>query len=292
MFERNNDRRALWQSQNFLKDPKLVAGLVQRSSINLSDHVVEVGPGKGIITTELSKVARKVTAVEYDSRFAIDLKTRYADIPNVQIVEADFLRWELPREPFKVFSNPPFNLTSDILNKLTKADILPDDIYLFLQKEALRRFEPGVQTTQFATLIYPFFTVNRLVNVEKNAYEPKPAVDTVFARFEKRQDPLIVKRDRQDYRDFVVYGYNQWKATLKESLKGVFSGKQLKIVEKDHRIGNRKPSEVSPVVWIALFETFQKYGSSGAKHIIWNYEKVHQSKQKGMQKDYRTRNIR
>ena len=120
MIENNMDDRQIWQSQNFLKRPEFVANLVDLTNLTNKDLVVEIGPGKGIITKELSKKAGKVIAVEKDRKLATNLQLSFHNIPQVEIIETDFMRWQLPKEPYKVFSNIPFNMTADIVKKLTE----------------------------------------------------------------------------------------------------------------------------------------------------------------------------
>lgn len=106
-------KRKLSHSQNFLKNPEFVKGLIDKTDIGASDLVVEVGPGKGIITKLLANKAGRVVGVEIDDKLFADLRKQFQKYPNVEIIKADFLKWELPPEPYKVFSNIPFNMTYD-----------------------------------------------------------------------------------------------------------------------------------------------------------------------------------
>ena len=89
--------------QNFLRDPRLVEYLLDRSSITAGDCVLEIGPGRGIITAQLARRCRRVIAVEKDANLARSLRgapwTRFANSAAVTIYEGDFLCRPLPREP-------------------------------------------------------------------------------------------------------------------------------------------------------------------------------------------------
>lgn len=85
------ENRQIWQSQNLLKRPAFVASLLERVDITRSDLVVEIGPGKGIITQQLASRAGRVIAVEMDEKLAENLRSPFQSSPNVQILEADFL---------------------------------------------------------------------------------------------------------------------------------------------------------------------------------------------------------
>jgi len=107
-----NDNRKLFHSQNFLKDPAFVENLINKADIDHNDSVVEIGPGKGIITKILAEKAGRVIAVEVEEKLYTKLKDKFKDRKNVKIIKADFLKWQLPSSPYKVFSNIPFNLTT------------------------------------------------------------------------------------------------------------------------------------------------------------------------------------
>ena len=94
--------------QNFLKDSRLAAAIVATSSVRPADTVYEIGPGRGILTAELARVAGKVVAIEKDSGLAEHLERRFARCRNVEIRCGDFLRSALVGPPYKLFGNLPF----------------------------------------------------------------------------------------------------------------------------------------------------------------------------------------
>lgn len=153
MVNQKNTRQ-LSHSQNFLKSSKFVESLVAKANIDKGDLVVEIGPGTGIITKILTKKAGRVIAVELDSRLAINLSSKLKGLfNNVDVVQADFLKWQLPQEPFKMFSNIPFNLTTDIIKKLTTGNQLKES-YLIVQDKAAQRFL--VKTSAFLMKLDPY----------------------------------------------------------------------------------------------------------------------------------------
>ena len=123
-------------SQHFLKNPRLALILIGHSNLKKRDLVIEIGAGSGVITSALSKRVRKVIAIEPDAATAAKLREnlKKRGLENVEVAEMDFLDYNLPDEPYKVFSNPPFHLSSAIVHKLIEADNPPEAIYLILQK--------------------------------------------------------------------------------------------------------------------------------------------------------------
>ena len=122
-------------SQNLYTKKSNLQKLISNSGINTDDIVLDIGAGRGIITEVLSKHSKKVIAYELDDRYYEELKLKFDKYPNVLLRKEDFLNTELPKEKFKIFSNIPFAITSDIINKITDIDSELQEAILFVQKE-------------------------------------------------------------------------------------------------------------------------------------------------------------
>ena len=125
-------------SQNFLTSRKLIEKLIKKAGITGEDIVVEIGAGKGHITKVLSDSCKTVITYEIDRRLYESLKPQIA--ANVRLYHEDFLKCTLPKSPYKVFANIPFSKTTEILNKLTNTNPLPDAMWLVMEKGAAMRF--------------------------------------------------------------------------------------------------------------------------------------------------------
>ena len=79
--------------QNFLIDPNIVRKIVALAELSPNDHVLEIGPGRGILTEALSRAAGRVTAIEVDSRLHAYLETKQAELPNVELICEDALAY-------------------------------------------------------------------------------------------------------------------------------------------------------------------------------------------------------
>jgi len=205
-------RRRLY-SQNFLRNPKLVDKLIRNSSIGRKDTVLEIGPGKGIITSALLDVAGKVITVERDQKLYFHLKERFSDRTNLELVNQNFLKFQLPVYPYKVFSNTPFIITADVVRKLTPDENLAE-AYLVVQKEAAKKFigKPyDRKNSMMATLMKPWFDMGVVWKFRRSDFISEPRVDTVMLKIKRRDRPLIASFQRQLYSDFVAYTYNRSK---------------------------------------------------------------------------------
>ena len=171
-------------SQHFLKSPKLALFLIGHSNLKKRDTVIEIGAGSGVITNALSYRVKQVIAIEPDHQTAQKLRENLTkrNITNVQIVEEDFLDYELPATPYKVFSNPPFHLSSKIVHKLIEANNPPESFYLILQKQfALKLLNTDRHYTSKLglELIQNYQTKIRLP-LKPTDFTPPPAVPTVL----------------------------------------------------------------------------------------------------------------
>jgi 23S rRNA (adenine-N6)-dimethyltransferase len=268
-------------SQNFIKSPSLVKQLLSVSSISHTDLIVEIGPGKGIITQELLKCVSTVIAIEKDRDLFFFLKEKFSSSSNLQIVNQDFLIWNLPKSSYKIFSNIPFSITSKIISKILKSPLKPTEIYLIMQQEAANKYYLSKNfNNQDAIILSPFYDIEVLGNIDRTAFTPKPQVDIVFVKFILKKSFLINTTDYQLFRDFVIYGFNQWKPNIFEIYKKIFSYDQFKKINHQLKINSLKPSQLSVDNWYSFFETFKKFVSPQKQKFIIGFEKIYLKKNK------------
>jgi 16S rRNA A1518/A1519 N6-dimethyltransferase RsmA/KsgA/DIM1 with predicted DNA glycosylase/AP lyase activity len=115
-------------SQNFLTSKRTIERLLRLTNINKRDTVIEIGAGKGHITKALLGKCGCVIASEIDPKLYESLRCGFAQTPNLRLLNADFLRSPLPQSVYKVFSNIPFAITTDIVKKLTQGKNPPRDM--------------------------------------------------------------------------------------------------------------------------------------------------------------------
>lgn len=177
-------------SQHFLRSPKLAGFLIGHSNIKKRDIVIDIGAGSGVITAALAKRCKKVIAVEPDPETAALLRKNVSHLENVQIVEADFLEMALPEEPYKIFANPPFHLSSAILHRLDEAKNPPEAIYLILQKQfALKLLNNDRHyTSQLGKQLFVHYAPRIRLPMKPHYFTPPPAVPTVLLELKRREN--------------------------------------------------------------------------------------------------------
>ena len=176
-------------SQHFLKNPRLALILIGHSNLKKRDTVLEIGAGSGVITSALSHRVKKVIAVEPDHATADKLREnlKKRGIENVEIIEDDFININLPDIPYKVFSNPPFHLSSAIVHKLIEADNPPESFYLILQKQfALKLLNTDRHyTSQLGLQLIQKYQTKIRLPLKPTDFTPPPAVPTVLFEAKK-----------------------------------------------------------------------------------------------------------
>jgi 23S rRNA (adenine-N6)-dimethyltransferase len=251
--------RNIAHTQNFLTDSELVERLVQQAEIATSDLVLEIGPGRGIITAALARQAGRVLAVEKDGALARQLQQRFADEPRIQVVPADILHAPLPRTPYRVFANLPFNATSDIIARLLAAPTPPDDLHLVVQREAAERFRGEPRESLVAVLLKPWFAPSITHRFKRSDFMPAPQVDVVMLRLRKRGPPLVAGPDVQLFRDFAVYGFTAWQPTLLDALESLLGRTRAR--QAIHAAGisdAAPPGQVPFSSWLRLFDHLKR----------------------------------
>ncbi len=278
-------------SQNFIQSSNLVNKLIRLSDIKSEDIVLEIGTGKGVITNELLKIAKKVITIEKDKTLFISAKEKFKDIENVDVYSTDFLQFDLNRlGKYKVFSNIPFSISAEILKKLLFAKNPPISSYLFLSEDVANKFlAKNSKETLSSLTTKPFYNIKVFYRFNKQDFFPVPKVKVLFVEFELIENPIISRNEVNDYVNFITYTFNQWKPNIKLSLKNIFSYLQLKILAKNIGFNlNAKPSEVTLSQWIQVFKEFKNIVPDNKRSLIYGSENRLINNQRKMRK----RNLR
>jgi 23S rRNA (adenine-N6)-dimethyltransferase len=290
MFPESSSRNIVY-SQNFLRDPALVASLLDKCDIGVGDVVYEIGPGKGILTAQLALRCKQVVAIEKDSHLAELLWRRFAAWPHVTIHQCDFLEYLLPRHrPYKVVANIPFNVTAAIVNKLTMAERPPVDAYLAMQREAAQALLGMPRESLRSLLLKPWFEIEVAHRFSRGDFVPVPRVDVVMLRLRKRGPPLVRSRERRCFRDFAVYVFTARRPTVCSTLATIFTRQQLRHLRHDLSFDlDVTPTSITFGQWLTLFEYFKTVGADRALRLIAGSEDRLLRQQQRLQKTHRTR---
>ncbi|MCX7789556.1 MAG: 16S rRNA (adenine(1518)-N(6)/adenine(1519)-N(6))-dimethyltransferase RsmA [Chloroflexaceae bacterium] len=185
--------------QNFLIDPGALTTIVEAADLRPDDLVIEVGPGLGVLTWELTRRAGFTIAVELDKRLAARLRDEFAGAP-LAIVQADVLRVS-PGEllaaarrqpPYKLVANLPYAITAPVLRHFLEAREPPDLSVVLVQWEVAERITaaPG-DLSVLAHAVQLYAAPEIVARVPASSFYPQPAVDSAVLRL-RRRDALPV----------------------------------------------------------------------------------------------------
>jgi 18S rRNA (adenine1779-N6/adenine1780-N6)-dimethyltransferase len=184
-------------SQHLLKNPKVAKDIVDKSGLKRTDIVLEIGPGKGILTLELLEKAKRVIAVEFDNAMIIEIQRRFKGT-NYELyftlIHADIMKVDLPFFDICV-ANIPYQLSSPITFKLlSHRPIFRASIIMYQFEFAMcliaQPGEPGYG--RLSANVQLVSRVNFLFSVNKNNFRPVPDVESCVLRLEpKILQPLI-----------------------------------------------------------------------------------------------------
>lgn len=207
--------------QHFLKDEN-IARQIADSLTATTPHVLEIGPGMGVLTKYLyNKEGLDFHAIEIDRESVAYLHEHY---PTLHVIEGDFLALDLSTlfsEPFAVIGNFPYNISSQILFKVfDNRNCIPEVVGMF-QKEVAERVaaKPGSKTYGIlSVLLSAFYNIEYLFTVHENVFNPPPKVKSAVIRL-RRNDVTSLECDETLFVKVVKIGFNQRRKTLRNALK-------------------------------------------------------------------------
>ncbi|WKZ70656.1 MAG: 16S rRNA (adenine(1518)-N(6)/adenine(1519)-N(6))-dimethyltransferase RsmA [Melioribacteraceae bacterium] len=172
--------------QNYLVDQNIVKKIISEFAPTHENVIIEIGPGRGVLTEQLNKTGATVYAVEIDKRVIDELKEKFQ---NVQFINKDFLKINLDEfgneKKLRIIGNIPYNITSPILFKLIdNLDSVSDALFM-VQFEVAQRIIAKPRTKEYGILsviLNHFFNVELCFKVPPTVFYPKPKVDSAIIK--------------------------------------------------------------------------------------------------------------
>jgi len=175
--------------QNFLISDKSLEKIVNAANLTSTDHVIEIGPGLGVLTYELAKRTEKVTSIELDKSLLPVLEDTLSDYSNVEIIHADALRWDPPAKKYKLVANIPYYITSPLINHFLQNENKPQTITLLVQKEVAQKICSLTPDMSVLSLQVALFGKAELISIIPNShFYPAPKVDSAVLHIKVAQE--------------------------------------------------------------------------------------------------------
>ncbi len=219
--------------QHFLVNESIAADIAAGlEMVDGCNTVVEVGPGKGMLTKYLMNQDYKLLAIEADRDMATYLHEHYPDLEG-KIIREDFLKVDLRKvlgeEPFAIIGNFPYNISSQILFKMLEyKELVPELVGMFQKEVGMRVAAPhgskvyGVISVLIQAYYEPFF----LMDVDKSEFDPPPKVQSVVIRL-KRKASQDLGCDHKLFRSVVKLAFSQRRKMLRNTMKSFVKGNEM-----------------------------------------------------------------
>ncbi len=236
--------------QNFLINSEVCPAMAESLNADESTGILEVGPGIGVLTKELCRVAGRVVTVELDKRLLPVLDETLGEFDNLEIINGDVMKLdlrELIAEKFavcksvKVCANLPYYITSPVIMTLLESKLPIDEIVVMVQKEAGERLcaQVGTRDAGAVTAAVNYYAESEILfDVGRDSFVPSPKVDSVVIRLKIRKEQKYSVKDERKFFSTVKCAFAQRRKTAlnsisntmgisKDALSEIFDGLSL-----------------------------------------------------------------
>jgi 16S rRNA (adenine1518-N6/adenine1519-N6)-dimethyltransferase len=241
--------------QNFVAEPGVVQRIARVAGVGPGDHVVEIGAGLGSLTLALAETGASVTAVEVDRHVLPALRSVLAErAPGVRLLEGDattlFWASELdPGVPWAMVANLPYNVATPLVLDVLDGVPAVQRLLVLVQREAGERLAAGVGDAAYgipSVKVAYHATASLAGDVGPGAFVPRPRVDSVLVRIERRPDGPATDADPDRLFALVRAAFGQRRKMLRRSLAGLVDDAAFAAAGVEP---TARPEELDVVAW-------------------------------------------
>jgi 16S rRNA (adenine1518-N6/adenine1519-N6)-dimethyltransferase len=213
--------------QHFLANRAIARRIAEAAGLTHDDTVLEIGPGLGILTTELLDLAGHVTAIEIDRTLFQPLRELFGGNERFRLVEGDFLAAELdglfpaPQRRIVVCANIPYNITSPIIERICVYRHLIGSAVLMVQREVADRLlaAPGSRTYGLPTVNLALCaSIKRIMTVAPGSFRPPPEVTSSVIALDISEHLRFQLDDETVFRDLTGALFRQRRKMIRNTL--------------------------------------------------------------------------
>lgn len=227
--------------QNFLRSRSALNAIIDAGDIVADDIILEIGPGKGVLTEELLKFAGKVIAIEKDRdlienlqlKFSKEIKENKLDLINADILDFNPEILSFYDLDYKVIANIPYYITGAIIRKFLSTDKQPIRMVLMLQREVAKRIVARDKKESILSLSVKAYGMPKYIaTVKKESFSPRPKVDSAILLIENISKNFFSGFSEEKFFSIIKSAFGRKRKTLKNTLSVLFGDKTESTLQK------------------------------------------------------------
>jgi len=221
----NNFKHLHNLGQNFLKDKKVLANIIDAVDVHEDDLVIEIGPGEGALTKFLKLYHSNLICFEVDKR--LENKLKELEDEKTKIIFKDIMETDIKEEiknitynKLYVIANLPYYITTPIIDKLIATNIEIEAMVLMVQNEVADRLSAKTRTKDYGAMTVKlnyYFDVDKLFVVNKKSFEPAPKVDSAVIKLTKKEQKEL--KDKELFFKIIKDSFAMKRKNIKNNLK-------------------------------------------------------------------------
>lgn len=246
--------------QHFLVDEEILQTIVTTADIKSDDHIVEIGPGIGILTSELLMRAGEVTTIELDERMIPLMKnflkshSTISPFDHLTIIHGNALHIPLPEKRHKIVANIPYHITSPLLrHAYLESPTVPTTMTLLIQREVAEKICDEKHAGILTIMVKLFGTPKMICVVPPEAFIPPPAVDSAVLQIISHEKPLADRPTIDQILRLLKIGFAGKRKMLRNTLGNLENGMEL--LAKAGIDPTRRPETLNINEWISIAQT-------------------------------------
>ncbi len=252
--------------QNFLVDRRIVSRIISASELTPSDTIIEIGPGRGILTRPLAESGVELTAVELDDALAAALADEFAFQPNVSIVHGDARKVDIASliptdRPYKLIANLPYYAAQPIVRRFLEAERKPTVMVVMVQREVARNMAASPGNMSLLSVATQLYGSPRIVaSVPPRAFRPAPKVTSSIVRIDVFPQPALHLDSIELFFTLVRAGFSAPRKQIHNCLQqGLsISRSEAEAILSDAGIDYKlRPQTLSLAKWGSLYDAWR-----------------------------------
>ncbi len=252
--------------QHFLRSKTALQKIIQAAEISPDDIVLEIGPGKGVLTKKLLQKAKQVIAVEIDKEMIFYLEEKFSEAikrKKLILIQGDILDPrilnKLPKK-FLVVANIPYYITNAIIKTLLESKKNIPRIVLLIQKEVAERIIAKNKKQSLLSLSVMLFGKAKIISkVKREAFSPPPKVDSAILRIDLFSSPIIKEeKERKNFFVFLHFIFSQKRKKLLTLLKQKKNENEIDLLKACKIEQNARAEKLTIQQLLCLFQKIKK----------------------------------